>query len=299
MPNLSDRFQGCLLGLAIGDAIGTTVEFSPRGTFRPLTDMDGGGPFGLKPGEWTDDTSMALCLAASLVECDGFDARDQMIRYCRWRDEGYMSSNGRCFDIGNTVSDALMRFTITDEPFSGSTLPHSAGNGSLMRLAPVVMYFYPNSEAISHYARESSRTTHGTLECLDGCQLLAEYLHRAIQGFDKPEVLAEVADNFKAARINTIAKGGWRDKSPEEIRGSGYVVECLEAAIWCFDTTDSFDKAILKAANLGDDADTTAAVCGQIAGAYYGASAIPERWGNRIAKRSEIISYAEALRKAS
>lgn len=167
-----------------------------------------------------------------------------------------------------------------------------------MRLAPVVMYFYPNSEAISHYARESSRTTHGTLECLDGCQLLAEYLRRAIQGFDKPEVLAEVADNFKAARINIIAKGGWRDKSLKEIRGRGYVVECLEAAIWCFDTTDSFDKAILKAANLGDDADTTAAVCGQIAGAYYGASAVLNlplgaRDGSQATFKSDEMGRAE------
>jgi len=275
------------------------MEFSARGTFAPLTDMVGGGPFGLKPGEWTDDTSMALCLAVSLIECGGFDPRDQMIRYCKWRDEGYMSSNGRCFDIGNTVYTALERFNASDEPFSGGTDPLSAGNGSIMRLAPVAMYFYPDSEAISHYARESSRTTHGTSECLDGCQLLAEYLRRALDGLDKAAVLSDVDEAFQAARIGTIAKGGWRGKSLAEIRGSGYVVKCLEAAIWCFDTTESFDAAILKAANLGDDADTTAAVCGQIAGAFYGAPAIPEHWTNRVAKRYEIVSYAEALREGA
>jgi len=167
--DLSDRFRGCLLGLAVGDAIGTTVEFLPRGTFPTLVDMVGGGPFDLCPGEWTDDTSMALCLAASLVECKGFDPRDQITRYCRWRNEGYMSSNGRCFDIGLTVDSALTQFLNTGEPFSGSTDPRSAGNGSIMRLAPVVMYFYPNSKEITHFARESSRTTHGTLECLEGC----------------------------------------------------------------------------------------------------------------------------------
>ena len=105
------RFQGCLLGLACDDAVGTTVEFKPRGTFLPVTDMVGGGSFNLNPGEWTDDTSMALCLATSLVEKEGSDPQGQMTRYCRWADEGYLSSNGRCFDIGNTVSSALWQYS--------------------------------------------------------------------------------------------------------------------------------------------------------------------------------------------
>ena len=297
--NLSERFRGCLLGLAVGDAVGTTLEFSPRGAFEPLTDMVGGGPFRLNPGEWTDDTSMALCLASSLLECDGFDAQDQMTRYCRWRDDGYMSSNGRCFDIGTTVNSALGRFISTGEPYSGSTEPMSAGNGSIMRLAPVVMYFYPDREAISHYARESSRTTHGALECLDACQLFAEYLRRSLDGLGKSEVLSDVEDRFASPRIREIATGGWRGKASGRIRGSGYVVESLEAAIWCFDSTDSFEEAVLRAANLGDDADTTAAVCGQVSGAFYGARGIPEHWLNRVSKRDEIIGYAEALQKAA
>lgn len=161
MSGISERFQGCLLGLAIGDAVGATLEFSPRGSFSPMTDMVGGGPFDLEPGEWTDDTSMALCLAYSLIERRGFNARDQMERYLRWRSEGYLSSTGRCFDIGGTVSSALNRFSITGEAFSGSNDPRSAGNGSIMRLAPVVLFFYPDSNAILHFARQSSRTTHG------------------------------------------------------------------------------------------------------------------------------------------
>ena len=107
MTDIHDRFHGCLLGLAAGDAVGTTVEFLPRGSFTPLTDMVGGGPFNLKPGQWTDDTSMALCLATSLVERAGFDGRDQMARYCLWKDEGYLSSTGRCFDIGGTTRASL------------------------------------------------------------------------------------------------------------------------------------------------------------------------------------------------
>jgi ADP-ribosylglycohydrolase len=138
---LRDRYRGCLLGLAVGDALGTTLEFKPPGTFEPITDMMGGGPFGLLPGQWTDDTSMALCLAESLIACRGFDPVDQLTRYCRWYREGHLSSTGRCFDIGNTVRAAVERFGRTGEPYPGPTDPRSAGNGSLMRLAPVPLFF--------------------------------------------------------------------------------------------------------------------------------------------------------------
>ena len=148
-----DRFRGCLLGLAVGDAVGTTLEFKAPGSFKPIHDMVGGGPFRLKPGEWTDDTSMALCLATSLLEKNGFDPKDQMDRYCRWWKEGYLSSNGRCFDIGNTVSAALALYGQTGDPIAGSTNPQSAGNGSIMRLAPVPMFYYPDLAAAVRYCR--------------------------------------------------------------------------------------------------------------------------------------------------
>lgn len=134
---MRSRYRGVLLGLATGDALGTTLEFKPPSTFAPITDMVGGGPFGLAPGQWTDDTSMALCLAESLVDCQGFNPRDQMDRYVRWWREGYRSSTGTCFDIGGTVRSALHRYHDTGEPYSGSDDPHSAGNGSLMRLGPI------------------------------------------------------------------------------------------------------------------------------------------------------------------
>ena len=140
IENRLNRARGALLGLAVGDAIGTTVEFKPRGSFTPLTEMVGGGPFKLLPGQWTDDTSMALCLAASLVQ-NGFDTHDQMQRYVFWHDEGYMSSNGCCFDIGMATSSALERFRRTGNPLAGSTNPNSAGNGSIMRLAPVPIHY--------------------------------------------------------------------------------------------------------------------------------------------------------------
>lgn len=294
---LADRFRGCLLGLAAGDAVGTTVEFSPRGTFTPLTDMVGGGPFGLAPGQWTDDTSMALCLATSLVERQGFDATDQMDRYVRWWQQGYLSSTGRCFDIGNTVRGALGRYQRTGNAVAGATDPQSAGNGSLMRLAPASMWGYPDPDAMAHLAAESSRTTHGAAECVDACRLMAGLLHRAFQGASKEEVLFGGLAFRGASAIEAIARGGYRDKPVTAIRGSGYVVASLEAALWCFWRTDTFEAAVLAAANLGDDADTTAAVCGQLSGAYYGVEAIPSRWRERIAMAPFIIELADRLRR--
>ena len=152
------RYQGCLLGLAVGDALGTTVEFKPPGSFTPLADIVGGGPFGLEPGEWTDDTSMALCLAESLIEKNGFDPHDQMERYCKWYREGYMSSNGKCFDIGNTVRTALEIFEETGDHISGPTDSRSAGNGSIMRLAPVPLLFANFPEKAIQLSGESSIT---------------------------------------------------------------------------------------------------------------------------------------------
>jgi ADP-ribosyl-[dinitrogen reductase] hydrolase len=294
----SDRVRGCLLGLAVGDAVGTSVEFMPRGTFTPLSEMDGGGPFHLKAGQWTDDTSMALCLATSLVECGGFEAGDQMERYWDWYQNGTLSSNGRCFDIGGATRLALERYKETGEPFSGSTDPYAAGNGSIMRLAPVALAYFPDRAKVWHYAAESSRTTHGTLECLDACRVLGDILYQALSGAGKAETLLSTApEQLHSEKIQKIAGGDYRDKPEAKIRGSGYVVEALEAALWCFWVTDSFEEAILKAANLGDDADTTAAICGQVAGAFYGESGIPSSWLEKLAMREEMVDLANKLEK--
>jgi ADP-ribosyl-[dinitrogen reductase] hydrolase len=281
--------------LAVGDAVGTAVEFKPRGSFEPLQDMVGGGPFSLRAGEWTDDTSMALCLAASLLECGGFDAADQMHRYVRWRDEGYMSSNGRCFDIGGTVSNALFRFQLLGEPYAGVTHPRSAGNGCIMRLAPVPMYFAGNREQALHFAVESSRTTHATAECLEACRLFASQLFNTLNGADRETILSAEGLELIESRIVAVAKGDYLGKHSDQVRGSGYVVESLEAALWCFYHSSSFEEAILAAANLGDDADTTAAVCGQVAGAYYGVEGIPGNWLRLLAKRELIQQMADDL----
>lgn len=295
MKNCIQAYQGALLGLAVGDAIGTTVEFKPRGSFEPLTDMVGGGPFRLQAGMWTDDTSMALCLATSLLEKEGFDATDQMERYNRWRLEGYMSSNGRCFDIGNTVSEAISQYLTTGDSFSGSTSPFSAGNGSLMRLAPIAIYYSSDIELLVHFAKQSSRTTHGAKECLDACAYFATLLHSAFNETDKEKVLSYSVYHAQTKKIKAIQALTYLNKQREQIKGSGYVVDCLEAALWCFAQSDNFADAVLMAANLGDDADTTAAVCGQIAGAFYGVEAIPKQWREKIIEADMILSLAEQL----
>jgi len=289
------RARGALLGLAVGDAIGTTVEFKPRGSFAPLTDMAGGGPFHLAPGQFTDDTSMALCLGASLIAKD-FDLHDQMTRYVRWSTEGYMSSNGRCFDIGIATRAALQRFQRDGNPLAGSTDPHSAGNGCLMRLAPIPIRYVDQPEQAVRLSEEQARTTHQAPECLAASRLFGELLVRALQGKPKEEVLGPHAlAGQLPGKLEAIGQGRYRHKSREAIRGTGYVVDSLEATLWCFAQTDNFRDCILMAANLGDDADTTAAQAGQLAGAFYGESGIPAAWLGKLTMMRVIRDMADAL----
>ena len=300
-----DRYRGALLGLAVGDALGTTVEFKAPGTFKPITDLVGGGPFSLKPGQWTDDTSMALCLAESLIEKRGFDPRDQMDRYCRWWKEGYLSSTGTCFDIGITVQTALAQYLRSREPFAGSTDPFTAGNGSLMRLAPVPLAFRRDFELAIHNAGESSRTTHAAPTAIDACRYFAGLLLGALEGRSKEELLSSFfypAPDEKywkrhplSPEIAEIAGGSFKQKQPPAIIGSGFVVRSLEAALWAFYRTDSFRDGALRAVNLGNDADTTGAIYGQLAGAFYGLNAIPEDWIERLKMREFIRERADAL----
>lgn len=294
------RSRGCLLGLACGDAVGTTVEFRQRGTFPLVKDMIGGGPFHLKPGEWTDDTSMALCLATSLTEKGRFDARDQMERYVQWWKEGYLSSNGRCFDIGGTVRKALTSFAATGDPFSGPTDAMSSGNGCIMRLAPVPIFFHMDYENAVRMSGESSRTTHGSAESIAACRLFGAMLCKALAGRGKAEILIGFSDEEirfldPPPSLEPIARGAYRKKDAGQVKGTGHVVASLEAALWCFHKSSSFEEAILAAANLGDDADTTAAVCGQVAGAYYGLEGIPTEWLAKLAQRERIVELADLL----
>jgi ADP-ribosyl-[dinitrogen reductase] hydrolase len=299
LPSLSDRYRGSLLGLACGDAVGTSVEFKPRGSFPTLTNMVGGGPFNLKPGQWTDDTSMALCLAESLLTKNGFDASDQMGRYLNWWHWGYLSSTGDCFDIGMTVHEALTRYQETGNPFAESTDPFTAGNGSLMRLAPVVLFYFPDIDQVRTFSSSSSRTTHAAPEAIECCQLFAGLICKALQGVTKLDLQHLSHSHISEPKVTAIAGGNYLAKPKSEIVGTGYCVASLEAALWCFHHTDSFEDAILQAANLGDDADTTAAIVGQLAGAFYGVQKIPKSWLAKLHMRDEIEATADALLLAS
>jgi ADP-ribosyl-[dinitrogen reductase] hydrolase len=291
---MRDRAVGALLGLAVGDAVGTTLEFKSRDTYPPLTDMVGGGPFGLKPGQWTDDTAMALALADSLAERGGLDEQDLLARFSDWWRNGTYSCTGRCFDIGGTTAQAIARWERTGEDHCGSTAPTSAGNGSLMRLAPVAIRYFGDRAALRDTAARQSKTTHAASEPVDACVLYAEMLADSIEGARRSEVLRDRSGTW-AGPIDGIAAGSWRGKHRPEIQASGYVAHSLEASLWSVGRTSSFDRAALLAANLGQDADTTAAITGQLAGALGGASGIPAGWPNKLAWRDRLETAASAL----
>ena len=297
---MNDRRAGALLGLAIGDALGAAIEFESPGTFTPVTNYRAGGPHGLAPGQWTDDTSMALALGDSIVQV-GWDLNDQARRYVSWWKEGKYSVNDRCFDIGMTTGMALERFVKnSDARKSGDDHPRASGNGSIMRLASVPIAFahlFPEAiDELAWRAEESSLPTHASWQCLSACRYFALVLAGLIHGVPREEVLSpewpplsslETAASLHP-EIAAVAAGSFRHKRPPEIVGSGYVVDSLEAALWAFHNASDFREAVLAAVNLGDDADTTGAVCGQLAGACWGRAGIPQEWLSGLARRDLI-----------
>ncbi|MFH1923379.1 MAG: ADP-ribosylglycohydrolase family protein [Planctomycetota bacterium] len=296
----ADRQRGTLLGLPIGDALGAAVEFEMPGTFEPVTGYRGGGLHGLEPGEWSDDTSMALALADSIGSV-GWDLNDQTRRYVAWWKQGKYSVTGRCFDIGSTTVAALQRFQQSgDARTSGDPSEHASGNGSIMRLAPVPIRYaslFPDElDELTTLLVDSSRPTHASPQCLSACAYLGLILCGLIHGLDRDEVLTpDWGPLWQLKELHAlheevaeVAAGSFRDKEPPEIVGSGYVVKTLEAALWAFHDAADFREAVLKVVNLGDDADTTGAVCGQLAGAYWGESGIPAEWLEELARKDMI-----------
>ena len=298
-----ERYRGSLLGLAVGDALGAPLEFRPPGSFTPIDDMVGGGSFDVMPGQWTDDTSMALCLADSLIEQKDFDPVNQLQKYVRWWREGYLSSIDECFDIGNTTLKALRKFEKTQEPYCGMTAPWTAGNGSIMRLAPVPLFYAQRPLEAIEKSGESSRTTHQVTVAVDACRYLGALIVGAVNGVTQEELLSERyspipgywEENPLVEEIDEIARGSFKHRQPPEIQGSGYVVKSLEAALWAFYHSRSFREGCLLAVNLGMDADTTAAVYGQLAGAFYGEQGIPESWRSQLVRSQLIESMADNL----
>lgn len=295
--SIRDRARGALVGLAVGDAVGTTLEFKNRDACPLLTDMIGGGPFHLQAGQWTDDTAMALALADSLVSDGDLSEEDLMRRFVGWHEEGTYSCTGRCFDIGVTTSQALARWNHTGDPLAGSVDAMSAGNGSLMRLSPVAVRHFGNRALLRDVAARQSRTTHAAPEAVDACVVYAEILADAIEGRPRSEVLRAREGSYRG-KIAQIAQGSWRGLARDSIESSGYVVHSLEASLWSVGRTASYEAAVLLAANLAADADTTAAITGQLAGALYGHRGIPAKWRNKVAWGGRIEQVADLLLEA-
>lgn len=284
---IRDRAVGALVGLAVGDALGTTIEFTGKPRYALLDDIIGGGPFRLRPGQWTDDTAQALALADSLTHDPNLDARDLMDRFVAWHRRGDYSCTGTCFDIGNATRAALDRYEQTGDPIAGSTSDAASGNGALMRLAPVAIRHWNNPERLREVSDRQTRTTHGSPATVRCSRLFADLLAQAMSGVP----LNTVLESPSAEAI----EGGWRGLGRDAIEGSGYVVRSLQAAVWAVARTTDVRSAVLLAANLGDDADTTAAIAGQLAGAIYGLSGIPPEWIAVLAWRERIEAAAETL----
>ncbi|HYB33576.1 MAG TPA: ADP-ribosylglycohydrolase family protein [Steroidobacteraceae bacterium] len=280
---LRGRFQGALLGLATGDAVGVATQYGRAGRFAPIGDMLGGGPLDLPRGAWSDDTAMALCLAESLITREGFDVRDQMERYRRWQQEGYLSATGQCVGITACTARALAVARWRRQPFSGSHDPLAQDPAALSRVAPVAMYFFARGKEAAQQAAEAARTTCQAPPVLAACRALARALHAALCAEPKAAIIAAAgSENGPLARAATA---GSSETAPA----------ALAAALDAFGRTENFRDAVLAAANLGGNSDVVGATAGALAGAHYSASAIPTLWRNSLMKKQLIEDCADRL----
>ncbi|HEX3844408.1 MAG TPA: ADP-ribosylglycohydrolase family protein [Steroidobacteraceae bacterium] len=285
--SLRERFLGGLLGLAVGDAVAAATQHRRPGSFTPVGDLIGGGPFALPRGGWSDDTAMALCLADSLLAFNGFDARDQVERYTRWQRDGYLSATGQCLGITASTARALAMAQWRRQLFAGSHAPDQLDPEPLSRVAPVVMYFFAVEEEAVQLASDAARTTCQAPAVLAACRDLAQALFLALYGDPKEHILAGIAPVGTPRAAGRAAAGAGR--------ANGTVTEALAIAVEAFAATDNFRDAVLHAANHGGNSDVATAACGQLAGAHYGASAIPAAWRDCLLQRDLIEAYADRL----
>lgn len=314
-----NRTVGCLIGLAVSDALSTGVGIHSNSHLRhPITNMTSVGKWGLQAGQWTDDTSMTLCLASSLIAEKGFNPYDQLVRYKWWYKHGYLSSNGRCFDIGSATQMALDQFIYFQKNLqtqlhlqTESQVDHvpmnilqkvkfnvnlgridARGNSALSRIAPIAVFYHRNPRRAVELAGESARLTHGHQTAIDACRYYTALIIGAIHGISKKDLLDEQflnerRDLFKGAplhpEIRRVIQGSYKDlRYREGLRHYGDTVQSLEAALWAFWSTDSYEKGALDLLNLDFGTDTVAAVYGQLAGAYYGVNQIPQHWKQQL-----------------
>lgn len=304
--DIQDAALGAIVGLAIGDALGAPVEFLKPGSFPPITGYREGGILNLPAGCWTDDTALAACLAESLIACGGTDPVDQLGRYVRYWREGYQAPTGICLDIGTTTRRSLEAFLRTGMAEGAPVAGLTPGNGSLVRVAPVPIFFAGDPGRAVEEAAVMSRTTHAAPESVDACRYFAGLLSGAILGAPVSALASsmyEPVDGFwESSRlcppIAAVAAGSFLAREPPAIRAGGGAVQSLEAALWAFAHGDSFSEVVLAAVNLGDDADTVGAVAGQLAGACYGLSGIPAEWQEGLHRHRDVVRVAVNLMAA-
>jgi len=305
----SDEVKSALFGVAIGDALGVPVEFNSRQIIckNPVTDMIGYGTHNLPAGIWSDDSSLSFCLAEALTQ--EFDLNTIGQNFVKWYHDNFWTPQGFVFDIGIATCQAIAQLARGVQPdLAGGTDEFSNGNGSLMRILPLL--FYLNDKPIEerfNLIKQVSAITHGHIRSVIACFYYLEFARQILEGKNKFEIYkilqSEISNFLTTLSINKTEIALFDrlleediEKLPEEnIYSSGYVLHTLEASIWCLLTTDSFEEAVLRAVNLGEDTDTTGAVTGGLAGLLYGFDSIPNKWLQKIARYDDINDLAERV----
>lgn len=298
--NIKNRIYPTLYGLVIGDCLGVPVEFKKRGTFT-IADMEGYGTYNQPKGTWSDDSSLTFCLMENIVE--NGDEASLLRKFVKYKEEGYLTPYGAMFDIGNTTIEAVNRFLGGSSPSQcGGKEEYDNGNGALMRIAPLAFILCSNFNFIEkcNVIKKYTELTHAHPRSIVGSiiyiqLLIAMYLNNSINlsisgieklfktNFNENHVYRKELESYKR-----IFQDGFFDLKENEIKSSGYVVDTLEAAIWCLGTTKTFEGAVLKAVNLGGDTDTIASITGSLAGIYYKMDAIPGKWIRQIASKEKV-----------
>jgi len=304
--NIANKIKSALFGVAIGDALGVPHEFSRPEDLRenPVTDMVGFGTYNLPVGTWSDDSSLTFCLAESL--CSGFNTDHMGELFVKWYYQDYWTATGEVFDIGIGTRNALYKIKNgTKAEFAGGQDEKDNGNGSLMRILPLVFAIQnlPIEERIER-TRQVSSITHGHIRAVMACFYYLEFAKQLIEGKSKFEIYKDLQtsipsffenigiESTELTHFDRILKANIAELPLYEIRSGGYVIETIEACIWCLLNTENYKDAVLKAVNLGHDTDTTAAVTGGLAGLLYGFDEIPQEWVEKLARVGDIEELA-------
>ena len=301
MSDLKDKKIGTLVGLAVGDAMGAPYEFQYRSHYKATLEYNTGGSHNIRIGEWTDDTSMALCLAQSIIDTKDFNPIDQMNNYLKWYREGYMCTRKRCFDIGTATRNSIYAFEQSDKniPYTLTGSEETNGNGTIMRLAPIVMK-YSRDKDLLEYAKKSSLTTHRGIDAYNSAMTMASIIDNCYKYSDKMQIISTAKDLTGHDIIKTIIEDiGEKHYDPNykipTTIPTGYCIDTLECALKGFMLHDTFIDGLMYCISLGDDTDTVGAVYGQIAGAYYGLSGIPQYYKDNLMMYNLIYDTAVKL----